>query len=130
MNTYYGAEIKSVLGATLNVDGSIGTKSKKALAIAFQVEMNKLGAGLTVDGSFGSKSATAFTKYVGALKKGVKGNIFVTLWQCVLVGHGIDAGGIDGSFGNGCVNATNTLFGKIGLTKDANVSGADINALL
>ena len=66
---------------------------------------------------------------VDVLKKGSRG-IFVTLFQCVLVGHGINPNGIDGDFGNGCTSATNTLFGKIGLIKDASVSGADINALL
>ena len=68
-------------------------------------------------------------KLVGTLKKGSKG-IFVTLWQCVLVAHGLNPNGIDGDFGNGCTSASNTLFGKIGVSKDASVSGADLNALL
>ena len=130
LNKYYGTEIKKVIGATLSIDGSIGTKSKKALAIAFQVELNKLGAQLDVDGSFGGKTEKAFTQYVGTLKKGVKGSIFVTLWQCVLVGNNLDPKGIDGSFGSGCVSATNDLFEKIGLNKDSSVSGADINKIL
>ena len=130
LNTYYGNEIKKVLdGELLEVDGKIGNKSKLALGIVFQVELNKLGAGLKVDGKIGSSSAKAFDKLVGVLKKGSRG-IFVALFQCVLVGHGIDPNGIDGDFGNGCASATNTLFGKIGLTKDASVSGADLNALL
>ena len=130
LNTYYGTEIKKVLGALLVVDGKIGDKSKLALGIAFQVELNKLGAGLTVDGKFGTKSATAFNTYVGVLKSGMKNNIFVTLWQCVLVAHNTNPNGIDGDFGAGCATATNGLFAKIGLTKDSSVSGADINALL
>ena len=130
LNEYYGDEIKKVLGSTLAVDGSIGNNSKKALAIAIQVELNKLGAGLAIDGSIGAKSAAAFDKYVGTLKKGLKNSIFVTLWQCIIVGHNLNPNGIDGSFGNGCVLATNVLFGKIGLAKDASVSGADLNALL
>ena len=129
LNKYYGDEIKKVLGALLTVDGAIGNNSKRALGIAFQVELNKLGAKLTVDGKIGSASEKAFDKYVGTLKKGSKG-IFVTLWQCVIVGHGYNPKGIDGDFGSGCVSATNTLFGKIGLTKDSAVSGADLNALL
>lgn len=130
LNTYYGHFIEDVIGDKLEIDGSFGAKSKKALAVAFQVELNRLGAGLSVDGSFGGGTAKAFTKYVGVLKKGVKGNIFVTLWQCLVVGFGYNPNGIDGSFGNGCVDATNKLFKAKGITKDSNVSGADINVLL
>lgn len=129
LNTYYGTEIKKVVGALLSVDGDIGNKSKLALGVAIQVELNKLGAGLDIDGKIGSKSATAWNKYIGTLKSGSRG-IFVTLWQCILVGHNYDPNGIDGSFGKGCKNATDNLFGKIGLTKDSSVSGSDINALL
>lgn len=129
LNRYYGNEIKKVIGSLLVVDGAIGKNSKLALGIAFQVELNKLGADLIVDGKFGSLSATAFDKYVGKLVKGSK-SIFVTLWQCVLVGHGINPNGIDGNFGNGCVSATNMLFPKFGLGKDSSVSGSDINKIL
>lgn len=129
LNTYYGNEIKKVIGTLLEVNNSFDNKTKLALGIAFQVELNKLGAGLTVDGKIGPKSDAAFDKYVKTLKKGSKG-IFVTLWQCMLVGHNINPNGIDGDFGNGCASGTNTLFGKIGLSKDASVSGADLNALL
>ncbi len=124
LNTYYGNEIKKVLKSLITEDGSIGTPDKRALGIAFQVELNKRDANLDVDGYIGTKSAEAFDKLVGTLKKGSKG-IFVTLWQCVLVAHGINPNGIDGDFGNGCTSATNTLFGKIGVSKDASVSGAD-----
>ena len=129
LNTYYSNEIKNVIGSLLVVDGAIGKNSKLALAIAFQVELNKRGAGLVVDGKFGSASATAFDKYVGKLAKGSK-CIFVTLWQCVLVGHGLNPNGIDGNFGNGCVSATNILLPKFGLGKDSSVSGSDINKIL
>lgn len=129
LNTYYGTEIKKVLGALLVEDGQIGTKSKLALGIAIQVELNKLGAKLTIDGKIGTNSAAAWDKFVGTLKKGSKG-ILVTLWQCIIVAHNVSLNGIDGDFGNGSVIGTNTLFGKIGLVKDSTVSGADINALL
>ena len=129
LNTYYGDDIKGVLGNKLKEDGAIGTQSKRALGIAFQVELNKLGAKLSVDGYIGNNSAVAFDKYVKILKSGSKG-IFVTLWQCILVGHNLDPNGIDGSFGNGCVAATNSLFYKIGITRDGNVTGSDLNALL
>ena len=130
LNEYYGDYIKEILGNTLTVDGAIGNKSKKALAIAFQVELNKLGAKLDIDGSFGSKSATAFSKLVGTLKYGMKENIFITLWQCVIVAYNFNPLGIDGNFGLGCKSATNKLFTKIGVGKDSTVEGADINAVL
>lgn len=130
LNEYYGYEISRVLGELLEVDGDIGTKSKKALAIAFQVELNRLGANLNVTGSFGSGTTAAFDKYAGTLKSGKKDNIFVTLWQCVLVGFGYDANGIDGNFGSGCTSATNKLFASKGIKKDSSVSGSDINVLL
>lgn len=129
LNTYYSDAIKAVLGAKLVVDGVFGAKSKKAIAIAIQVELNKLGAGLKVDGLFGSSSATAFTKYVGSLKKGSKG-IFVTLWQCLLVGLGYNPNGIDGDAGNGFVSATNLCLKAYGLLGDSIVNGLDINKLL
>ena len=130
LNTYYGNEIKKVIGALLEVDGDIGTKSKKAIAIAFQVELNRLGADLKVDGSFGSKTEKAFDKYVGTLKKNSK-SIFVTLWQCLLVGNNFKPnGGIDGSYGNGTLAATNGLFEKLKMSKDNTVSGNDLNKIL
>lgn len=130
LNTYYGTDIKRVIGSTLVVDGIIGANSKKALAIALQVELNKLGAKLVVDGLFGINSENAFNKYVGLLKQGMKSNIFTTIWQCLLVGFGLDPRGIDGIFGNGTLNATNELFSKFKLAKDSSVSGADINKIL
>lgn len=129
LNKYYGDEIKQVNGALLVEDGKIGNLSKLAIGVAIQVELNKLGAKVDVDGKIGSASDAAFDKCVGVLKKGSK-NIFVTLWQCILVAYNLDPNGIDGTFGNGCVTATNTLFGKLGLVKDSSVSGADINAIL
>ena len=130
LNTYYGTEIKKVVGALLVVDGLIGAKSKLALGVAIQVELNKLGAGLVVDGKIGANSANAWNKYVGTLKRGSKG-IFVTLWQCLIVANGVALnGGIDGDFGTGSANASNALFAKAGLSRDSSVSSSDINALL
>lgn len=130
LNTYYGTEIKKVIGALLVVDGAIGAKSKLALGVAIQVELNRLGAGLVVDGQIGANSANAWNKYVERLKAGSKG-IFVTLWQCILVCNNIVlSGGIDGDFGNGTATATNQLFAKSGLPKDASVAGTDVNTLL
>ena len=45
LKQYYGKEIKAVLGKELAVDGLAGPNTRKALAVAFQVELNKLGAG-------------------------------------------------------------------------------------
>ena len=130
LNEYYGDYIKKILGDTLVVDGAIGNKSKLALGIAFQVELNKLGANLDIDGKIGSGSAKAFNKLVGSLKYGMKENIFITLWQCVLVAYNFNPLGIDGNFGLGCKSATNKLFTKIGVGKDSTVEGSDINAVL
>lgn len=121
LNTYY--EIGLI------EDGIFGEKSKKAITIAIQKELNKLGAQLTIDGDFGMKSQTAWDKYVGTIKNGSKG-IFVTLWQCLLVGFGYDIGGIDGIFGANSAKATNLLFSKYKITQDSNVSGSDINKIL
>lgn len=121
LNTYYSA--------SLDVDGKFGKLSKAALAKAFQIELNKLGAGIAVDGSFGSASQKAFETKVGSLKKYSKG-IFVTLWQCLLVGLGYDPRGIDGNAGGGFVSATNLCLKANGLTADSEVNGSDINKLL
>ena len=129
LNTYYGEEIKKVVGALLAVDGDVGPKSKLALGIAIQVELNKLGAGLIIDGKIGPQSAAAWNKYVGILQKG-SNNIFVTLWQCILVGFNYNPNGIDGIFGNGCLKATNQMFGAYKIAQDSAVSGADINKIL
>ncbi len=129
LNKYYGSYIEKVIGAKLSVDGKLTTNMKKCLAIAFQVELNALGARLSTDGSFGPASETAFNKYVGSLKTGSKG-IFVTLWQCLLVGFGYDPRGIDGSMGTGTKNATDKLCAAKGLPRDYVVNGSDLNKLL
>lgn len=129
LNEYYGEEIKSVTGNKLVVDGILGSKSKKAIAIAFQVELNKLGAKLEIGSYFVESSSKAFDRYIGTLKLNSKG-IFVTLWQCLLVTNGLDPKGIDGIFGKGCITATNLLFEKYKIDKDSQVSGSDINKLI
>lgn len=129
LNTYYKDEIVDVLGKTLKVDGLSGANTRKGLAIAFQVELNKLGAELKVDGDFGSGSSKAFTKYVGTLKSGSRG-IFVTLWQCTVVCYGYNPKGIDGKFGSGCGAATNSLFKAKGVSQDSVVNGSDVAKVL
>ena len=115
--------------AGLDVDGAFGPASKKALAKAFQTELNKLGAGIAVDGDFGPASQKAFEQKVGILKNGSKG-IFVTLWQCLLRGFGQNPNGIDGIFGSGTTSATNALFKGKGLPQDSSVSGSDVNKMI
>lgn len=129
LKTYYGDEIKAVLGKELSVDGVFGKNSKKAVAIAMQVELNKFGANLKVDGDFGAASANAFNKFVGSVKKGSKG-IFVTLLQCLLVGLGYNPNGIDGDSGSGFIKAANLCFNAYGLPIDSVVNGSDINKIL
>lgn len=122
LNTYYSAG--------LNVDGLFGPNTRKAIAKAYQTELNRMGAGLNVDGFFGGLSAKAFDKYVGCLKQDQKTNIFCTLWQCTLVGFGYKPNGIDGIFGKGCANATNLIFKHTGLPQDATVHSSDIDKLM
>lgn len=130
LNNFYGEEIKKVTGALLEEDGKIGTKSKLALGVAFQVEINKLGANIKVDGKIGEETVIAFNEHVCCLRKGSSKKVLHTLWQCVLVANGLDPKGIDGKFGSGCAAATNELFTKLGLLKDAIVNGCDLNAVL
>lgn len=129
LKKYYGDKYKEVFGEEFKVDGVFGAKSRKMVALAIQVELNKLGANLKIDGDFGSGSTTAFIKFVGTLKKGSKG-IFVTLWQCLLVGFGYNPNGIDGDAGNGFVSATNKCLKAYGLSGDSVVNGSDINKIL
>lgn len=122
LNTYYGTG--------LIVDGMFGPNTRKGIAKAYQIELNRLGAGLDVDGFFGGLSAKAFDKYVGCLKQGQNQNIFCTLWQCTLVGFGYKPNGIDGWFGSGCATATNLIFKHTGLPQDATVHSSDIDKLM
>lgn len=128
LNTYYGDNIKKVMGKLLVIDGSFGKLSKKAIVIAFQTELNKLGAGLVIDGVFGRASTTEFNRYVGTLVRGSKG-IFVTLWQCLLVGLKFNPNGIDGVFGSGCVKATNSFLYSVNMIQDSSVSGEDLRSI-
>lgn len=129
LNTYYKDDIKRRFGTFLHEDGKIGRNSKHGITVAMQVELNRLGANVTIDGYFGPACATAFQTYVGTLKKGSKG-IFVTLWQCYLVGHNYNPNGIDGIFGSGCVRATHQLITDTGLRNNSTVTAIDIANLL
>lgn len=122
LNTYYGTG--------LAVDNLFGPNTRKGIAKAYQIELNRLGANLDVDGFFGGLSAKDFDKYVGCLKEGQEPNIFCTLWQCTLVGFGYKPNGIDGKFGKGCAAATNLIFKHTGLPQDATVHSSDIDKLM
>lgn len=122
LNTYYG------IG--LAVDGMFGPKTRQGIAKAYQIELNRLGADLDVDGFFGGLSAKAFDNYVGTLYKYMPENIFITLWQCTLVGFGYKPNGIDGIFGGGCEAATNLIFKHTGLPQDGTVNSSDIDKLM
>lgn len=129
LNTYYLNALKKV-GSKLDVDGEWGPKSQKALTAALQWELNAYGASIDIDGDFGSKSQSAWTDKVGTLKSGSK-NIFVTFVQMIIVSKGITlSGGIDGDWGSGTTTGVNTLLGKVGLSKDSNITGTDINTIL
>lgn len=103
LNTHYNSG--------LVVDGSFGTKSKKALIKAWQTEAGNLDA----DGSFGAKSKER-AKLIN-IKKGDSG-IFVTIWQAYLVCRGYNPNGIDGKFGNGSHSVTVAFQKNNGLGAD------------
>ncbi len=102
--------------AGLEVDGSYGAKTKKALVKILQTELNQTyKAGLAVDGSFGSKTKAAISKC--NLKKGTKNNV-VKVLQAFLVCNKISGVYVDGSYGNITVKAVKTYQKKKGLKAD------------
>lgn len=102
--------------AGLAVDGSYGSKTKKALIKILQTELNQTyKAGLAVDGSFGSKTKAAISNR--NLSKGTKNDV-VKVLQAFLVCNKIPGVYVDGSYGNITVNAVKTYQKKKGLKVD------------
>ena len=89
--------------AGLVVDGSYGSKTKKALVKILQTELNQTyGTKLSVDGDFGSKTKAAISNR--NLKQGAKNDV-VKVLQALLVCNGYSSAYVDGSYGNGTVSA-------------------------
>lgn len=102
--------------AGLAVDGSYGSKTKKALIKILQTELNQTyKAGLAVDGSFGSKTKAAISNR--NLSKGTKNDV-VKVLQAFLVCNKIPGVYVDGSYGNITVKAVKTYQKKKGLKVD------------
>ena len=86
-------------GASLDVDGEFGRKTRTAAVKALQTYLNKKhGAGLTVDGSFGPKTRAAMKDKDVHVKKGDK-NDLVYILQGLLYCRSCDPNGLDGEFG-------------------------------
>lgn len=102
--------------AGLVVDGSYGSKTKKALIKILQTELNQTyKAGLAVDGSFGNKTKAAISNR--NLTKGTKNDV-VKVLQAFLVCNKISGVYVDGSYGNKTVSAVKTYQKKKGLKVD------------
>lgn len=86
---------------TIDVDGSFGPVTKKALISALQYEMNtQYGCVLAIDGSFGPNTKSCFI----TLKRGMSGNI-TWLCQAMLYIRGHMPNGLDKIFGYGMEEA-------------------------
>lgn len=100
--------------AGLEVDGSCGPKTKKALIKILQTELNQTyNAGLEVDGSFGPKTTAACPN----LRQGMKNDV-VGVLQALLICKGYSEAYLDKSYGSITTNAVKSFQKKKGLTVD------------
>jgi len=93
-------ELNSKYSTGLKVDGTYGSKTKKALIVGLQKELNKqFNAKLETDGIFGSLTKNRCP----LLKFGAKGNItWLVQAKLICLGYKI---GLDGDYGNKTKNA-------------------------
>lgn len=113
--------LNKTYNAGLSVDNSYGSKTKKALVKALQKEL-----GVAVDGDYGPKTNAAVKKR--NLQKGSKGSL-VKILQALLVCNGYTSAYVDGSYGNGTVNAVKAYQKKKGLTADGIAGSGTFSAL-
>lgn len=117
--------MKSTYGVTVTADGIWGPKSKKAMIMCVQKELNKShGAHLTVDGIFGSASKSSFP----VLKSGAKGAL-VTLVQYCLVASGAKIAA-DGQYGAKTAAAVKSFQAAKKITADGAVGATTMTYLL
>lgn len=105
-------------GAKLEVDGIIGTETKKARTKVFQMAMNlDYKAGLGVDGIPGTKTYAALGNHY--VKKGEK-QYMVTAVEIALMLHGYNPNGVEnpGTFGSGLEACVKQFQKDHGLTVD------------
>ena len=111
--------------AALVVDGSYGSKTKKALIKILQTELNQTyNTKLAIDGSFGSKTRAACPN----LRKGTKNDV-VGVLQALLICNGYSEAYLDKSYGSATVTAVKSYQKKNGLTVDG-VAGKNTFAKL
>lgn len=100
--------------AGLDVDGSCGALTRKALIKILQTELNKVyNAGLDVDGSFGSLTKAACPNLRQGMNNGVVGVL-----QALLICNGYNEAYIDKSYGSITTSAVKSFQRKNGLTVD------------
>lgn len=105
----------------LSIDNDYGPKTKTALVKALQKEL-----GVAVDGDYGPKTNAAVKK--NNLQKGSKGSL-VKILQALLVCNGYASAYVDGSYGNGTVNAVKSYQAKKKLKSDGIAGSAVFSAL-
>ena len=95
----------------LDVDGEVGSLTKRAFIRAFQYGMNKsYNVGLDVDGDYGKMSKAAARNY--PTRPGQVSYV-VTALEIGMWLHGVDPKGVEfpGSYGSGCTAAVKSVLG-------------------
>lgn len=103
--------LNNTYAAGLGVDDLYGSRTKKALVKALQIELGFTGE--DVDGIYGPKTNAA----VQTLRKGSKGDL-VKILQALLVCHGQKNAYVDGDFGSGTRGAVIVVQTMYGLEPD------------
>ena len=110
--------LNMLFGTILDVDGSIGPKTRKATAKALQYGLNRdYGTNLVVDGSIGPKTKEAFSNK--SVNKGKRG--FLVSWleiALMLLGYYTSTIEFSGSFGPALDNSVRSFQKDNGLEVD------------
>lgn len=108
--------LNNYVNAMLALDGIRGALTIKAGIMAVQQAMNMdYGAGLVLDGIWGPASNAALRGHTVRLGECQE---MVRALQILLMAHGYDPNGVDGSFGYGCEAAVRQYQADHGLTVD------------
>lgn len=112
-------------GMSIEVDGSFGPSSKKALIMAIQKTLNKdYGTNLSVDGSFGPATQNAFPNVVP-----VKTGDIAYCCQIALIANGYWVS-LDGSYGPACANSVIAFQRSVGVSVDGSIGKTTMYKLL
>lgn len=108
--------LNNYVNAMLAADGFCGELTIRACVMAVQQAMNMdYGAGLAIDGVWGSRSDAALSGHTVRLGENQE---MVRTLQILLLAHGYDPKGVDGSFGSGTEAAVRQYQADHGLTID------------